>query len=136
MKPYVIQCQRCGSEMIEHSQSLLDEGTLAEGTDECPNCGLVREYAYGCWREYEREEDPMAATLVGMYDHLNKEGGHFELHVSMCSVVDIVRRMNYGEHRFLSELIRQRKSDENYKTNTEFKQHTDMLEQLLNDGYY
>jgi hypothetical protein len=135
-KPYAIHCPKCGSEMFEHSLSYLDEGTLAEGTDECPNCGLMREYLYGHWRETEREEaDPMATNLVGMYDHLNK-GDHWQLNLSITTVAELVRKMNFGEHRFLSELIRQRKADPLYKGDSEFKLNTDKLEQLINEGYY
>jgi hypothetical protein len=41
-----------------------------------------------------------------------------------------------SEHRFLSELIRQRKADPLYKGDSEFKLNTDKLEQLINEGYY
>ena len=136
-KQYPIHCPKCGSEMMEHSLSFLDEGTQAEGTDECLNCGFMREYLYGHWREFEREvTDPMAANLVGMYDHLNTGDGHWQLNLHVCQVVELVRKMNYGEHRFMSELIRQRKADPLYKTDSEFKQNTDRLEELINDGYY
>jgi hypothetical protein len=97
---------------------------------------LIREYLYGHWVESEKEKDPMSATLVGMYDHLNTGDGHFQLSLSMCSVVETVRRMNFGEHRFMSELIRQRKADPLYKKDTEFRINTDKLEQLVNEGYY
>jgi hypothetical protein len=54
---------------------------------------------------------------------------------SMKEMVAIIRKMNYGEHRFLSELLRQRKasSEQAYE---EFRRHTALLEQLLLEGYY
>lgn len=134
--PYVIHCPRCGDVMVEHGRDYIN-GTLCESTDECRGCGFCRSYSYGQWQEHEVDVtggDLMATKLIGMHDDANKDD-YFKLHLSMCSVVETVRRMNFGEHRFLSELVRQRKADEQYKPASEFKKNTDALEALLNDGF-
>ncbi len=129
---YVIYCPRCGDAMVETYCDRI-EGTVCESTDECNGCGYVREWSYG--HSQEAEKDVGVVKMIGMYDHLNRED-YFKLHLGIPSVVESVRSMNYGEHRFLSELVRQRKADERYAKYPEFKHHTDMLETLLNEGYY
>lgn len=138
---YCVYCPRCGTQMIENGKSYL-EGTLAESTDECTHCGFLREYAYGHWQEHAPEpEDAEDAKLIGMYDHLNKDS-HLTVSLSMVQLVEMVRGMNYGVHRFLSELVRQRRAlqehggDRMHKADPDFKRFTDDLEALLNEGFY
>jgi len=54
--------------------------------------------------------------------------------LSMAQLVSLVMQMNYGQHRFLSELIRQRLTG---KTNIWYlEEHTAMLEDVLNKGFF
>lgn len=76
----------------------------------------------------------MGATM-GMYDHLN-ESDPVQMPGTMSDLVRCVMDRNYGEHRFLSELVRQRKADPYYKDAGQFREHTDALEALLNAGYF
>jgi len=131
-----VYCPRCGDALEETHRDYI-EGTLCESIETCGGCGYTREWMYGSWLIYgiEPQEDVMDVKMIGMYDHLNKDS-NFEVSLGICHVVETIRRMNYGEHRFLSELVRQRKADEKYTKYPEFKHHTDMLESLLNEGYY
>lgn len=45
---------------------------------------------------------------VGFYDHLNTDP--VEVPISMPELVRLVLSQNYGAHRFLSELVRQREA--------------------------
>jgi len=54
--------------------------------------------------------------------------------LSMAQLVSLVMQMNYGQHRFLSELIRQRQAT---PTNIWYlEEHTAMLEDVLNKGFF
>lgn len=65
------------------------------------------------------------------YKHLDKDD-KFTIEMDMKQVVKNVNSINYGVHRFISELIDIRRS-------SEFEQHrkfADELEGLLNKGYF
>lgn len=81
----------------------------------------------------------MSNRYPGMYDHLNKDD-KFILKIDMKELVESVDSMNYGIHRFLSELVRLRKKSEWYTSlygvGAEYREHTHKLEKLLEDGFY
>ena len=132
-QPYIIRCPRCGDPLVETCRDHI-EGTLCESEDSCKSCGYFKTFSYGNTQEGvdSTEEN---AKMIGMYDEHNKDD-HFKLELSVTSVVEFTRRMKYGEHRFLSELVRQRKADPLYNSCSEFKNNTDMLVDLLEAGFY
>ncbi len=69
------------------------------------------------------------------YKHLNKTG-KFTVEVDMVDVVKQVESMNYGVHRFISELINIRKASKWYLEDPQYFDHTNRLEQLLEDGFF
>lgn len=131
--PYVIRCPRCGDPMVETCRDYI-EGTLCESTDECRHCGYYCDFSYGNKQEGDMSTEENT-KMIGMYDEHNKTD-HFKLELGLCSVVEFTRRMKYGEQRFLSELVRQRKADPLYNSCTEFRNNTTMLEELLEAGFY
>jgi hypothetical protein len=72
---------------------------------------------------------------IGMYSHLDKKDT-LSVELTMQQLVAKIVKMNYGEHRFLSELVIQRKASPEYEKYEEFRKHTAWLEALLTDGYY
>lgn len=75
------------------------------------------------------------SALPGMYDHLN-ESDPVRMPGTMADLVRGVRERNYGEHRFLSELLRQREASPEEKEFAKHRLHTAMLRQMLEHGYY
>lgn len=75
----------------------------------------------------------------GFYDHLN-ETDPPAIALTMEQLVSMVRTMNYGTHRFLSELLKQRRIEEGKpKTRGADPQYViqnDMLERLLLDNFF
>ncbi len=130
-KPPPTRCPVCGEALVLIQQDTI-EGTLSECEELCRNCGYVTGWSYGS--RYEEKREVAETKLIGMHDHLNREN-YFRLEISLTQVVEVVRRMNFGEHRFMSELVRQRKTDPQYKNYSEFKKHTDMLEEILEAGF-
>jgi hypothetical protein len=72
---------------------------------------------------------------VGTYDHL-EETDPLQIALSMKDMVALIRKQNYGEHRLLSELVRQREESEDEQKYEEHRRHTAMLRALLESGYY
>ena len=78
---------------------------------------------------------------LGMYDHLENTDP-MVVTMSMRDLADKVARVNYGWQRLLSELVRQRKRSPYYadpkssNVNCEYRDHTDRLEALLEDGFF
>jgi hypothetical protein len=132
--PYVAYCPRCGDPGLIPSHRDYMNGTLCESTDECRRCGYYCEFSYGSTNEGDNSTEENA-RMIGMHDEHNADDP-FKLELSITALVQATRRMKYGEHRFLSELVRQRKKDPLYKSSTEFKNHTDMLEELLEAGFF
>jgi hypothetical protein len=73
----------------------------------------------------------MESITIDRYKHLNDTDPP-TITISMEELVAMVNGMNYGVHRFLSELIRQRRADplRYYPINV------DGLEDLLEDGFF
>jgi hypothetical protein len=72
---------------------------------------------------------------LGMYDHLDSSEP-ISVTVSMRDLADKVAGVNYGWQRLLSELVRQRKRSPYYADPSEYRDHTDRLETLLEDGFF
>jgi hypothetical protein len=72
---------------------------------------------------------------LGMYEHLDKEGP-FTIDVPMKDLVQKIRSMNYGEQRFLSELVKQRMCSDDYVRYAEYREHTKLLHQLIEKGFF
>jgi hypothetical protein len=71
-----------------------------------------------------------------MYDHLN-ESDPVRMPGTMADLVRNLRAQNYGVHRFLSELVRQREASEEDKQYPERREHTAMLRRLLEEkGFF
>lgn len=75
---------------------------------------------------------------IGQYDHLDDpKYNPVQIRLPIPQLVEIVRTTNYGEHRFLSELVRQRETSDDYKQHDEYRRHTVLLRKLIEeDGYY
>jgi hypothetical protein len=78
---------------------------------------------------------------LGMYDHLDSSYP-MSVTMSMRDLADKVAGVNYGWQRLLSELVRQRKRSPYYAdpkasgVAREYRDHTDRLEALLEDGFF
>lgn len=67
------------------------------------------------------------------YKHLDNDSqGRFQIDLSMEELVKHVDKLNYGVHRFISELIDVRRSSK-WEQDHKF---ADELENLLNKGYF
>ena len=71
----------------------------------------------------------------GYYDHLN-ETDPVQIELSMEQLVSIVMKMNYGQQRFLSELLRQRKISHHSEINLLYRDYNNLLEDLLKKGFF
>ena len=69
----------------------------------------------------------------GYYDHLN-DSNPITTTIPMERLVSLVGKSNYGVHRFLSELLRQRREKE--VDASYLKPYNDTLEKLLLDGFF
>lgn len=79
----------------------------------------------------------MSTREPGMYDHLNDNpSDSVQVTLTMQELVTKVRTLNYGEQRFLSELLKQRKESKAYREYKEYREHTAYLEEMLLKGYY
>jgi len=74
-------------------------------------------------------------TKLGDYDHLNATDPP-SVPCSMPELVANIRRMNYGAHRFLSELVRQREASDQWHTSDTYRRNTTALRVLLDSGFY
>jgi hypothetical protein len=72
---------------------------------------------------------------AGMYDHLNADDPPV-IPLTMSALVKRIREMNYGEHRFLSELLKQREASRDDERDPEHRAHTALLRTMLQNGYY
>jgi hypothetical protein len=73
---------------------------------------------------------------LGLYDHLN-DSDPSDIPCTMPALVHRVRGMNYGTHRFLSELVRQREASVEEERSPEHRAHTALLRALLDEkGFY
>jgi len=72
--------------------------------------------------------------MPGTYDHLDLTDP-LRIQLPMRDLVERVRALNYGEHRFLSELLRQRRASAD-DGNEQHRRHTDLLEELLHQGFF
>lgn len=72
---------------------------------------------------------------LGIYDHLN-ETDPLIVPCTLQALVVEIRRLNYGEHRLLSELLRQREACADEKAYAQHREHTAMLRKMLEAGYY
>lgn len=68
-----------------------------------------------------------------MYRHLDNND---KVQFSIKDTVTAIRKLNYGEQRFLAELVKQREESSDYEKYDEFRQHTALLRKLLESGYY
>lgn len=71
----------------------------------------------------------------GRYDHL-EEKDPLQITITMADMVARIRKLNYGEHRLLSELIRQREASVEETKYEEHRRHTALLRAVLEAGYY
>lgn len=72
--------------------------------------------------------------MIGQYDHLN-ETDPPQIPLTMKALVALIRKMNYGQQRFLSELVRQRETSDDEKY-PQSRKHTAMLRELLEKGFF
>ncbi len=70
---------------------------------------------------------------IQSYRHLDKED---KVPFSITEAVTAVRNLNYGEQRFLAELVKQREESTDYQKYEQFREHTALLRKLLESGYY
>ena len=69
------------------------------------------------------------------YKHLN-EIDPPRMPLTMEQLVEVVLKMNYGAHRFLSEMVRQRRASPDYKEYASYREQTTMLEELIEKGFF
>jgi hypothetical protein len=72
---------------------------------------------------------------LGMYDHL-EAGDGLAIPVPMQDLAKRVCSLNYGQQRLLSAIVRERKANPHYKEYPQYREHTDRLEALLEDGFF
>lgn len=69
---------------------------------------------------------------VDFYAHLNADD---KTKFSIPETAKIIEGLNYGQQRFLCELLKIREASDNMKY-SQFKQHTQQLRDLLEAGWY
>jgi hypothetical protein len=72
---------------------------------------------------------------LGMYDHL-EETDPINATISMAELASCLCRLNYGQQRLLSAIVRERKKNPYYGEPGRFRDHTDALEALLEGGFF
>lgn len=70
--------------------------------------------------------------MIDYYKHLNEDD---RVKFSIPETAKIVYGLNYGQQRFLNELLKLRESSEQMKFKS-FAEHTKQLRELLENGWY
>lgn len=70
---------------------------------------------------------------IGDYDHQNK-ADKLKVSLNLKQVARTVEQMNYGTHRFLSALVKIRRTKRYREENPHAKMLTDSIEAALNKG--
>lgn len=78
-------------------------------------------------------------SKLGSYDHLNEDKTYSDsdvrIKVEIKEMVRLIENMNYGVHRFLSELVRQRET-EAIEKGWQVDDLANGIKELLNNGCY
>lgn len=72
-------------------------------------------------------------TDIFKYRHLDSDD---EIPFSITNTVTLIRSLNYGEQRLLSEIVKQRENSLSYKRYVRYREHTEQLKKLLEEGWH
>ena len=70
---------------------------------------------------------------IDSYKHLN---GEDKVPFSIEETAKLVNNLNYGSQRFLSALVNLREKSSEYQQYDEYKENTQKLRELLENGWY
>ena len=72
---------------------------------------------------------------IGKYDHL-EENDPLQMLISMADLARMLIKLNYGQQRLLSALVLEREKHPYYTKYEEYRNHTNQLAKLLEDGFF